>query len=194
MATKRNSARKRTREDWIRAAASALGSGGWSKVRVEPLAKALGVTKGSFYWHFKDRDALLRAVIDAWEERDTLAIIDQVDDAASAPDDRLRALFRTSVAGDPSVELAIRDLATRHPETRASVARVDDRRMAYLRANFRALGGSNQDAEARSMLFYSLLIGDSFIVAKHGRFARRTILNRAVELLLDVDSDGALTL
>src|SRR5919198_3781837 len=96
----RGDGRKRlTAQDWADAALTAMGEGGLAAVAVEPLAARLGATKGSFYWHFANRDALIEAALAQWEERFTAATI-----AALAgerdPRERLRKLF-ASVIGRP---------------------------------------------------------------------------------------------
>src|SRR3954452_9786901 len=100
--------------DWTEAALRALAHGGLAAGAVEPLAKSLGTTKGSFYWHFADRNALLAAALERWEERDTDLVIATV---ARGPDaaTRLRALLHLvfiavgpgSGAAAGSVELAL---------------------------------------------------------------------------------------
>ena len=172
------------RSDWVAQAAAALVEGGWESVRVEPLARRLGVTKGSFYWHFKDRRALLDAVIEHWEQRGTLGIIDYVDTKCSDPEQRLRLLWQTTNGPGLDMELAIRDLARRDAATASAVERVDSTRVGYLRRNFRQLGLCAKDAEARSLLVYSLLIGDYFIAPCHGRLTRRSVLDHAFEYAL----------
>ena len=83
------------REDWVNAAFERLGAGGVEAVRVEPLAKDLGVTKGSFYWHFRDREALLDAVLEAWEARETDHYIKTAETDGGQPGERLRRFFRS---------------------------------------------------------------------------------------------------
>lgn len=177
---------KRTRRDWIGAATDALSVGGVESVRVEPLAAALGVTKGSFYWHFSGRDELLTAVFDTWEELGTEAIIEAVDAETDDPERALRALWRRTHEMAPMMrsELAIRDLAQRDPEVRERVRRVDQRRVGYLRRLFRRLGLRPALSEARTMLIYSLLFGDVLIEAEHGRSSRERVLSNAIDDLL----------
>lgn len=178
---------RRSRDDWIRAATEALSEGGVDSVRVEPLAARLGVTKGSFYWHFSGRDELLMAVLDAWEERGTEAIIEAVDEEAEDPESALRALWRRTHAMAPLMrsELAIRDLAQRDPAVRERVRRVDQRRVSYVRKLFRRLGLPPALAEARTMITYSLLFGDVLIEATHGRTSRERVLQNAIDDLLE---------
>lgn len=175
------------RADWILAGAQQLGKGGSESVRVEPMAKKLGVTKGSFYWHFENRRSWLVAIMSTWEEQSTLAVIRHVDDKATDARERLLVLW--SLNDDPEdvrMELGIRDFATRDPEAATIVERVDTQRLKYLRKNFRALGLSPADAEARCLLYYSLLIGDYFIAPSHGRFSRPKVLERGIDFLLEV--------
>jgi AcrR family transcriptional regulator len=176
---------RRGRAHWVEAALEALTEGGLELVRVEPLAVRLGVTKGSFYWHFSRREELVAAMLDAWEEAGTNAIIAEIDARGGGPEERLRALWRRT-SGEPRLEteMAIRDLARRDPEVRERVRRVDDRRVAYLRALFLELGLDAPSAEARSLLLYSLLLGNPFIEASHGRTSRVRVLERAVAELL----------
>src|SRR5215210_4403554 len=91
-----------TAHDWTQAALDALARGGVAAVAVEPIAKSLGTTKGSFYWHFADRNALLESALDLWERRDTDRVISAVDESEDVAT-RLRGLLRltfTSVQDD----------------------------------------------------------------------------------------------
>jgi AcrR family transcriptional regulator len=188
MATKKKPAR-RSREDWIGAALAALRDSGIERVRVEPLAEVLGVTKGSFYWHFKDREELVSAALDSWVERGTLAIIRDVSATDEDPRQRMRSLWARvlrEASLDLRTELAIRELAQRDASVRERVRRVDEQRMGFLRGLFRDMGLSAADAEMRSLLLYSLLIGDYFIQVSHGRMTRASVLARAVDELLRV--------
>jgi AcrR family transcriptional regulator len=178
---------RRSRQDWIKAALDVLRDDGIERVRVEPLAAKLGVTKGSFYWHFVNRDALIEAALDAWVARGTEAIIQDVAAEAAGPKAQLRALWQRvsrDSADDMRTELAIRELGQRDDDVRERVRRVDERRMGFLRALFRAMGLKAPEAEARSLLLYSLLIGNHFIDAGHGRMSRAKVLARAVDDLL----------
>ena len=120
------------RQAWIEGAFELLGEAGVAGVRVEPLAKRLGVTKGSFYWHFRDRQALLDAVLTHWENCETTRFIELVEAGGGSPDERLKALFG-AVLGDQSglgPELAVRDWARRDRKTSAIVLAVDNRLLA----------------------------------------------------------------
>ena len=77
--------RRLTREDWITAALGAIADGGLAAVGVEPLAARLGTTKGSFYWHFENRDALLEAAIGRWEKETTTDVIAEITASHDAP-------------------------------------------------------------------------------------------------------------
>src|SRR4051794_17931564 len=82
-------------DDWTRAAVRAIGDGGIANVSVERLATELGATKGSFYWHFKDRPALIAAALDQWELDQTDAVIERLS-TIDEPSERLRRLLETS--------------------------------------------------------------------------------------------------
>src|SRR5215213_5696405 len=118
-----------TAADWTEAALAALARGGLSAVAVEPLAKELGATKGSFYWHFADRQALLEATLELWERRDTdqvIAAIDETQDAQTRLRNLLRLAFTSvidrSTGGAGTVELALQASAS-HPLVAPTLSR-----------------------------------------------------------------------
>ncbi len=179
------SVERKTRNEWIAAALGAMAEGGVDAVPVERLARALGVTKGSVYWHFRDRGDLLEATIEAWEEGGTERIIMQAEAEGRNASERITRLWEIT-AGDSRMasELAIRDWARREPDLAVRVQAVDDRRMQYQRSLLCELGMPTAEIESRAMLLASLLIGNYHIRAKHGRKTRRTVLADAVALLL----------
>jgi AcrR family transcriptional regulator len=168
---------------WVDAGLKALGEGGPDAVRVEPLAASLGVSKGGFYWHFKDRRALLEEMLDGWEHRVAGDVIAQIEGTAAPARAKLRQLFALAPSVDFPVELAIREWARRDGEVAARVRRIDNRRMDYLRSLFGAFCPDEDDVEARCMVFYSLWIGSHFIAADHGARSRADVLKLALTQL-----------
>lgn len=145
--------------DWIDEGLRLLREAGVEAVRVEPLAKRMGVTKGSFYWHFADRPALLAALRQAWRERATEGVAARVEAAGGTARDRLERLFRLTAAADGRLERAMRAWAAHDPDARAVVAGVDERRIAYLVAQFVEIGCGPQVALSRARFCYLALIG-----------------------------------
>lgn len=175
---------------WIEAAFAALAAGGPDAVRIEALAARLGVSKGGFYWHFKDRKALLFEMLDAWEQTVVEDVITRIDAGPADPRAKLRALFDLAVAFAQSpdalgVEPALRDWARRDGDVATRLVRVDNRRMDYLRSLFGQFCMDADDTEARSMLAFSLFVGTYFIAADHGERTRQEVLALALERLLD---------
>lgn len=163
----------------------ALAAGGPDAVRIEPLARALGVTKGGFYWHFEDRQALLDEMLDAWERRGVDDVIDRVDAAGGDARARLWRLFELTAGGGVGTDLAFRDWARRDPAVAERLARIDDRRMDYMRSLFGAFRPDAADVEARCLLAFSLWIGNHFVAARHGERTRADVVRAALRLLLD---------
>lgn len=174
------------RSAWVDAAARALAAGGPDAVRVEALAKDLGVSKGGFYWHFEDRGALLAETLDAWEKSGTEDVIADVDSGPDDPRAKLRRLFELAPSAKSTfaVELALRDWSRRDREIAARLRRVDGRRLSYLRDLFGRFCVDEEDAEARAMLAYSLFVGSYFVVAQPGKRTRAQVLQLAVDRLL----------
>lgn len=135
-------ARKRlTADDWADAALAALVERGLAAVAVEPLAAGLGTTKGSFYWHFANRDALVAAALARWEESSTERIIRAMEAVEPDPAARLDALLRGATAAAVDDPREVRLLAASdHPEVAAALARVTERRVGYLAHLFELLG------------------------------------------------------
>jgi AcrR family transcriptional regulator len=174
------------RSAWIDAGLEALSAGGPDAVRVERLARALGVTKGGFYWHFDDRGDLLDAMLDAWEHTVIDDVIDQVEGSRGDARDKLRRLF--ALAGSRrdlvDVELAIRDWARRDDAAARRLRRVDNRRIAYLRSQFREICPDADEVEVRCMLVMSLFIATNFIAASHDGRRRSEVVRLTLARLL----------
>jgi len=170
---------------WIEAALEALGEGGPDAVRVEALASRLGVSKGGFYWHFKDRQALLEEMLDAWEKAGTDDVITEIDSRSPDPRARLRQLFALAPTADFAVDLAIREWARRDRDIARRLRRIDKRRIEFLRSLFGQFCIDEDDATARTMLAYSLLIGSYFIAAPPRGKTRSEALRLALDRLLD---------
>jgi AcrR family transcriptional regulator len=174
------------RSAWIDAALEALSAGGPDAVRVERLARALGVTKGGFYWHFDDRGGLLDAMLDTWERTVIDDVIDQVEGGGGDARDKLRRLFALAAARRDfvDVELAIRDWARRDAAAARRLRRVDNRRMAYLRSQFREFCDDPDEVEVRCMLVMSVFIATHFIAASHDGRRRSEVVRLTQARLL----------
>ena len=151
---------------WIAAGFDALAAGGIDAVRVEPLAKSLAITKGSFYWHFADRRALIDAMLAAWTDGRIAAIRQQTADRRE-PAAVLRTLAdlytRHANLRGLAIELAIRALARADAPAAQAVRAVDRERLAHVGRLFAGLGWPRGEAQARAILFYSYLFGQSLL-------------------------------
>ena len=174
------------RSSWIEEGLRALADGGPDGVRIELLARALGVTRGGFYWHFDDRRALLEEILDTWERVSVDEVIERVE---SEDGDTRAKLWRLSALAASSdeplrIDLAVRDWARREQTVADRLQRVDNRRMDYMRSLFAAFCPNEDDVEARCIVFYSLWIGSHFIAADHGGRSRADVLKLAMRQLL----------
>jgi len=158
--------------DWARAALEVLAQGGIEAVAVEPLARRLKVTKGSFYWHFRSRAELLEAALREWETSATREVIALME-AVADPRERLRRLFREAMPGPPrrrAIELAVSDAAS-HPIVAPALRRVVQQRIAYLGECYRRLGFTPEAARHRAVLTYSAYAGALRLIREApGRF------------------------
>ncbi|WP_329413928.1 TetR/AcrR family transcriptional regulator [Nocardia vinacea] len=146
-------------DDWAQAALDALAEGGLAAVAVEPIAKRLGTTKGSFYWHFKDRAALVEAALARWEQRSTDDVIAEIA-IETDPAERLHRLFAQVIdyAATGRIELAL--LASADQESvAATLRRVADRRIEYVTELLRELGLTAGQARTRAVVAVSIYHG-----------------------------------
>jgi AcrR family transcriptional regulator len=176
-------------ERWIEAGLAELARSGVEGVRVEVLAKNLGVTKGGFYRRFRDRAALLDGILQNWSAGRIAAIKQQTSlDGASARD-RLRALIRLysermNTAG-MAVELAIRQWARSDQAAADAVASVDAARLKNVGQLYRATGLPPEQADAQAFLFYCFIFGQSLLFLERGPRKRAQLIAKSAEKLLD---------
>jgi AcrR family transcriptional regulator len=173
------------RSSWIEAGLRALAAGGPDAVRIELLARELGVTRGGFYWHFDHRRALFEEILDAWERASVDEVIERVEGEGGDARARLRRLSALAASSDEPLrtDLAVRDWARREHAVAVRLQRVDNRRMEYLRSLFGAFCPNEDDVEARCLVFYSLWIANHFIAADHGARSRADVLKLALTQL-----------
>ena len=166
-----------TPETWIEAATSVLVDQGIDHVRVDVLAGQLNVTRGSFYWHFRDREDLLRRVLQAWSERSTEQLTRRLATASDDPHAQLLDVISLPFRGRAAVraariELAIRAWARRDEMARAAVDAADASRIAYHGQVFTALGFKDEEARLRAFMLYSYEVAES-LLGRQGTAAQK---------------------
>lgn len=144
--------------DWVAAAYQRLAEAGLDGVAVEPLAKLVGATKGSFYWHFKNRAELLDTVLAQWEEEATREVI--LETERQPPRQRVRTLLDVAFRQSAESRAEARILASaEHSQVGPVVRRVHASRLDYLRALMRSIGLSESRADARARILYAAYLG-----------------------------------
>jgi AcrR family transcriptional regulator len=175
-------------EAWIEAGFEEIARTGVEGVRVEVLAKNLGVTKGGFYRRFRDRAALLESMLQSWSDGRIAAIEKHTSlDGASARE-RLKALIglyseRMNTEG-MSIELAIRQWARSDELAAAAVASVDAARLKNVGHLYRATGLPTEEADAQAFLFYCFVFGQSLLFLERGARKRAQLVAKSAEKLL----------
>jgi AcrR family transcriptional regulator len=169
---------------WIEAGLRALAAGGPDAVRIEPLAQALGVTRGGFYWHFEDRAALLDAMLDTWEHRSIDEVIARAERGGGGAMAKARRAGALTFSSELlPIDLAIRDWARREPAVAKRLRRVDNRRMDYLRSQLAFVTTDPDELEARCLLAFTAAIGHHLIAVDHGDRSRAEVLELATRRL-----------
>ncbi|TAJ74047.1 MAG: TetR/AcrR family transcriptional regulator [Phenylobacterium sp.] len=160
--------RQLTREDWIDAATKRLVNMSVEAVRVEPLAAEIGVSRGSFYWHFKSRKDLLEAILGRWRENQTRRIVERIKQdrrlGAREQLSQLRTLRGNRRADDAAaLELAIRAWARRDKLAKRIVSEVDRERLEFTISLMVEGGAGEADAQSLALLGYAYTIGESLL-------------------------------
>jgi AcrR family transcriptional regulator len=156
-------------EAWVNAALAVLASNGVEAVRVERLAKSLNVTKGSFYWHFKDRRALFDAMLANWRKRATLGVIDRLERSNKSAAERLKQLLALprfnsrSSRGGADVEAAIRLWGRSDATAASAIGEIDRLRLSYIKSLLVANGSLPRSASASAMLIYSFMLAEASV-------------------------------
>jgi AcrR family transcriptional regulator len=143
-------------QDWLDQGLKTLAESGFTALKAEPLAKAMGVSRGSFYWHFGDIGAFHAAILKYWREVAAERVIANLE-AASDHDDPL--LLRRAFSGRPALENAVRTWATVDPLARDAVQAIDQRRLNYVERLLKASGLSPSVARARAQILYWAFVG-----------------------------------
>jgi AcrR family transcriptional regulator len=156
--------RRLSREDWVEGAILFLSTHSVDALRLDVLAEQLGVTKGSFYWHFASREQLLDSVLETWRQRMTRDIEAWIRNKVGTPAGRLKRLLRISIATRPDVpggplEITLRDWARRDARVHAILGEVDQERLNILRSLYRDHGLPEAEAEAFALLYMTYVIG-----------------------------------
>jgi AcrR family transcriptional regulator len=144
--------------DWLDQGLKTLAKSGFTALKAEPLAKAMGVSRGSFYWHFADIGAFHAAILNRWREVAAEQIIANVE-ASSEHENPLPVLLRRAFGGTLTLENAVRTWATLDPVARAAVQAIDRRRLGYVEGLLRANGLSADVARARAQILYWAFLG-----------------------------------
>ncbi|MFJ8477992.1 TetR/AcrR family transcriptional regulator [Kitasatospora sp. NPDC094011] len=180
------------REKWVEEGLRALAAGGVDAVRVEALAKALGVTKGGFYGYFADRDALLAEMLDAWERESVDEVIERVRRECDDPRERVRLAGRLTFSGDRllPIDLAVREWARRDRAVAERLRRVDERRIQLTRDALAPFYADPEEVEARALLAFCAAIGSHFLAVGRPDAAHGAVVARAADIILGRPDDA----
>ena len=187
MAKSNGASGRLSREEWLSRALDILALEGQAKLRIETICEALGVTKGSFYWHFKDRDDFVHSVVQFWSDRFTDPVMARVAQTSGSALDRLRILMHTvSEGGFARYDVSIRAWAAQDPDLLAAIVKtVDKRRLAFVKSLFADIGFEDRDAEMRARACVAYLSFEESVLAKSAKKDRPKLLEQFCDLIAD---------
>ena len=169
--------KKLSREKWLELALEILIKEGNAKVRIDHLVKCLGVTKGSFYWHFKDRDDFILSLVEHWAKVSTLVVVEHVKQVQGSAEERLFEQMQFIVINDLTrYDIAVRAWALMEPQVAHIVRKTDKRRLDFIRNLFAEMGFEGNEVEMRALTLVT------FHAMEHGLLVKKTEEER-LELL-----------
>jgi AcrR family transcriptional regulator len=168
-------------KDWLDQGLRTLAAKGFTALKAEPLSKAMGVSRGSFYWHFADISAFHAALLQHWREIATEQIIATLE-SGSSKGERLPLLLHGVFTAKLSLENAVRTWATLNPAARSAVQAIDRRRLSYIESLLREQGLSSSIARGRAQILYWAFLGFARSDKPVPRSARLTILEELLRI------------
>ncbi len=171
-----------SKRDWVKAGLEALARQGVGALKAEVLAKALGVSRGSFYWHFPDVSGFHSEVLASWEKLATADIIAAVEREGGHATARLHRLAGLVFSAEGALERQVRAWAAQHKSAATAQDRVDRKRIAYVKQLLQGVGHGSEDADTRARFLYLALIGQ-FSTGRRFSLDRRE-LKSMVDLLV----------
>lgn len=153
-----------TRDDWLAAALKALAEHGPDGLKPERLARALGVSRGSFYWHFADVQAFHHAIFERWERAAVDSPLDRsISHDGQSAEAALRRLIEIAFTAPPALERALFRWALNYPLAAAAISKVNARRLAVLEAMFVATGGARDAMATNAKISYWAYLGRALL-------------------------------
>jgi AcrR family transcriptional regulator len=167
-------------DDWIKEGLKALAKSGFTALKADPLAKAMGVSRGSFYWHFTDLGAFHAAVLKRWRE---IAAEQVIADVEAADDEPLKALLRRSFGARLDLERAVRNWAAFDAAAQGAVRAIDRRRLDYIEQLLGKLGLETATARARAQILYWTFLGHALSGAPVPAARLETLLDEVLTMV-----------
>lgn len=176
-----NQNQRLTRESWLSCAFKTLYEEGIDQVRVERLAKKLNVTKGSFYWHFKNRTELLDALIEYWNDEMTNSVLENARMFHGDPQERIFHTLEDIISNERTrYDPVVRAWANHDPRANKYVEKVDKLRLNFLIELFEDAGFDAEDSEVRARMMYYYVLGEAYVTRKESKPVRlKRIKNKA---------------
>jgi AcrR family transcriptional regulator len=168
-------------KDWLDQGLKALAKRGFNALKADPLAKEMGVSRGSFYWHFADIAAYHAAILKHWREIAAERIIVDVEEAA-ADTDALPVLLRRVFSERPALENAVRSWASVNASARAAVQAIDQRRLGYVESLLNRAGLTDDVARARAQILYWAFLGYALTEQPLPKAKQQTIIDELLRM------------
>ena len=177
--------RRVSKGEWLARALEVLRSEGFQGIRVERLARDLGIAKAGFYWHFRDRRDLMQSLLDHWTRESTAVVTENPELVEGDPEKRLYKTMVVILDRDlAKYDLAIRDWAARDPDAAKAIRLVYRKRLEFVRGIFSDLGFRGQQLEMRTRLLVCYHSWEQTMFEDSPKEERHKLLRLRLKLLV----------
>lgn len=174
---------KLTKGDWLAHGLKALSVGGYRSLKVDNMASELGVSRGSFYWHFKDISAFYQELLEFWKQQSTSLVIKELDQSMIV-EGRLHELIRRGFSFNTPLEKAFRFWANQNDAVAALIQEIDAERECYIVKLFKLSGFPEEVAQLRARFLYWAYLGRMLSLNEHSAWSNLDITDDLARLLL----------
>ena len=171
------------RDDWIDCGLVSLAKVGFKSLRAGSLARTLGVSRGSFYWHFTNIADFELQLMNAWRQRTTEAVITELESDLSAAS-RLSKLVGLALSHELNLDKAMRSWSMEDSRANEIVAEVDNQRIIYVESLLEAIGSNKQDVALRARVLYWSCIGKSVVEGNNKSVFPSTDVKALIKMFL----------
>ncbi|MEM7029591.1 MAG: TetR/AcrR family transcriptional regulator [Chloroflexota bacterium] len=178
-----------SKEQWLDHGLKSLARDGFTVLKADKLAKSLGVSRGSFYWHFKNLADFHQAVLARWRDLTVNAVIEGLEQQPLAAPQKIKQLVIIAGQGDSALENALRAWGTNSSQVKKTIEAIDQQRLGYLQSLFETIGVDKATAFARARIIYYAYLGQIMLGEQLAESQRNAVIDELVSVVIQKEDE-----